>query len=97
MSIIGTAESSSEHPLGAAVVKYVKKFFGVEVLGKCTNFEAISGFGLRATVNGLLKTPAVQSCLKEFYSEILVTQNAKFETKLNDILSKYFKTFQKIE
>ena len=88
MSIVGTAESSSEHPLGAAVVKYVKKFFDAEVLGKCSQFEAVSGFGLRATVHGVLNLSPVQSCLNELRNEILVSRKAKFEKKLNDLLSK---------
>lgn len=51
LAIIGTAEQSSEHPLGKAIVKYVKEELRVEAIGKCTNYSAEPGRGLRASVS----------------------------------------------
>lgn len=90
LSIVGTAESSSEHPLGDAVVKYVKKFFGVRDLGKCVQFEAKPGYGLQATVNGLLNAHADQACLNELRSQLLIGLNSRFESGLTNHLSKKF-------
>jgi Cu2+-exporting ATPase len=50
LHLVGSAEQGSEHPLADAIVK------GVEARGitltKATTFEAITGKGIRATVNG---------------------------------------------
>lgn len=50
LQLVGSAEQGSEHPLADAIVK------GVEARGntltKATTFEAITGKGIQATVNG---------------------------------------------
>eukprot|EP00118_Oscarella_pearsei_P028212 m.1691 g.1691 ORF g.1691 m.1691 type:complete len:1191 (+) comp7721_c0_seq2:32-3604(+) len=51
LSVIGTAESGSEHPLGTAIVEYAKRELGVEVLGRVFDFEAEPGLGLKCTVS----------------------------------------------
>ncbi|XP_056327723.1 copper-transporting ATPase 1 [Danio aesculapii] len=51
LAIVGTAENSSEHPLGAAITKYCKQELGSESLGTCTDFQAVPGCGIRCLVS----------------------------------------------
>ncbi|XP_022104586.1 copper-transporting ATPase 1-like isoform X2 [Acanthaster planci] len=50
LAIVGTAEASSEHPLGAAVTRHAKEMLESDVVGKCSNFSAEPGYGLQCTV-----------------------------------------------
>lgn len=57
LAVVGTAEASSEHPLGIAVTKYCKEELGTETLGYCTDFQAVPGCGIGckvSSVEGLL-------------------------------------------
>ncbi|XP_077433412.1 copper-transporting ATPase 1 [Vanacampus margaritifer] len=51
LAIVGTAENSSEHPLGVAITKYCKQELGSESLGTCTDFQAVPGCGIRCQVS----------------------------------------------
>ena len=51
LAIAGTAESSSEHPIAFAITTYVKEALQVESLGKCSNFQAVPGCGLKCQVS----------------------------------------------
>lgn len=53
LAIIGTAEASSEHPIGVAVVEYVKKVLSTTSFGQCKDFKAQSGYGIRCKVSGI--------------------------------------------
>ncbi|CAN8195990.1 unnamed protein product [Coccothraustes coccothraustes] len=53
LAVVGTAEASSEHPLGMAVTKYCKEELGTESLGYCTNFQAVPGCGISCKVGGV--------------------------------------------
>jgi len=53
LSIVGTAESSSEHPIGLAISQNAKDVLESQALGQCTNFEAVPGHGLRCIVSGI--------------------------------------------
>ncbi|KAL2310916.1 hypothetical protein Nmel_002597 [Mimus melanotis] len=53
LAIVGTAEASSEHPLGMAVTKYCKEELGTESLGYCTDFQAVPGCGISCKVGGV--------------------------------------------
>ncbi|CAF1034536.1 unnamed protein product, partial [Didymodactylos carnosus] len=53
LAIAGTAESGSEHPLGLAVRNHCKDYFGTDQLGRCQDFKAIWGYGLRAQVSNI--------------------------------------------
>ncbi|XP_040281986.1 copper-transporting ATPase 2 isoform X2 [Bufo bufo] len=53
LAVVGTAEASSEHPLGMAVAKYCKEELGTESLGYCMDFQAVPGCGIRCQVNNV--------------------------------------------
>uniref|UniRef100_A0A8C3DNR9 P-type Cu(+) transporter n=1 Tax=Corvus moneduloides TaxID=1196302 RepID=A0A8C3DNR9_CORMO len=53
LAIVGTAESSSEHPLGAAITKYCKKELNSETLGTCTDFQVVPGCGISCKVSNI--------------------------------------------
>jgi Cu+-exporting ATPase len=67
LSIIGTAENSSEHPLGQAVVRYAKSVLNVDLLGKCTQFSAVPGRGLKATVSKIEQLSKIQLNTNDIY------------------------------
>jgi P-type Cu+ transporter len=50
LTLVGTAERNSEHPLAEAIVEGIKAK-GIN-LGSSDTFEAIPGFGIQSTVNG---------------------------------------------
>ncbi|XP_078475018.1 copper-transporting ATPase 2-like isoform X1 [Lampetra planeri] len=51
LAVVGTAEASSEHPLGSAVAKYCRQNLGTESLGSCADFQAIPGCGISCRVS----------------------------------------------
>ncbi|XP_075055167.1 copper-transporting ATPase 2 isoform X2 [Mixophyes fleayi] len=53
LAVVGTAEASSEHPLGMAVTKFCREELGTESLGYCTDFQAVPGCGIRCKVNNV--------------------------------------------
>lgn len=53
LAVVGTAEASSEHPLGVAVTKYCKEELGTETLGHCTDFQSVPGCGIGCKVSGV--------------------------------------------
>ncbi|XP_056157566.1 copper-transporting ATPase 2 [Lampris incognitus] len=53
LAVVGTAEASSEHPLGMAVVKHCKEELGSDVLGLCQDFQAVPGCGISCCVSGV--------------------------------------------
>ncbi|XP_017295637.2 copper-transporting ATPase 2 [Kryptolebias marmoratus] len=53
LALVGTAEASSEHPLGAAVAKYCRDELGSEVLGFCQDFQAVPGCGISCRVSNV--------------------------------------------
>ncbi|XP_051877017.1 LOW QUALITY PROTEIN: copper-transporting ATPase 1-like [Pristis pectinata] len=63
LAIIGTAETNSEHPLGVAVTKYCKQELGSQVLGSCSDFQAVPGCGITckvSNVESLLKSKTIE-------------------------------------
>ncbi|XP_066562490.1 copper-transporting ATPase 2 isoform X2 [Amia ocellicauda] len=58
LAVVGTAEASSEHPLGMAVAKYCKKELESEMLGSCTDFHTVPGCGISCKVTN------VENCLQ---------------------------------
>nr|KAF6372985.1 ATPase copper transporting beta [Pipistrellus kuhlii] len=53
LAVVGTAEASSEHPLGMAVTKYCKEELGTEALGYCMDFQAVPGCGIGCKVSSV--------------------------------------------
>ncbi|XP_022358477.1 copper-transporting ATPase 2 isoform X3 [Enhydra lutris kenyoni] len=53
LAVVGTAEASSEHPLGVAVTKYCKEELGTDSLGYCTDFQAVPGCGIGCKVSSV--------------------------------------------
>ncbi|XP_006877002.1 PREDICTED: copper-transporting ATPase 2 isoform X1 [Chrysochloris asiatica] len=53
LAVVGTAEASSEHPLGVAVTKYCKEELGIETLGYCMDFQAVPGCGIGCKVSNV--------------------------------------------
>uniref|UniRef100_A0A224YW83 P-type Cu(+) transporter n=1 Tax=Rhipicephalus zambeziensis TaxID=60191 RepID=A0A224YW83_9ACAR len=51
--LAGTAEANSEHPIGAAITKFVKEMLNIDTLGKCEDFGAVPGCGLRCRISGV--------------------------------------------
>ncbi|XP_072539678.1 copper-transporting ATPase 2 isoform X2 [Salminus brasiliensis] len=53
LAVVGTAEASSEHPLGMAVAKHCKAELGTETLGYCHDFQAVPGCGISCKVSNI--------------------------------------------
>ncbi|XP_071946438.1 copper-transporting ATPase 2-like isoform X2 [Antedon mediterranea] len=53
IAVAGTAEASSEHPIGVAIVKHAKEILMTESLGKCSKFQAEPGYGLQCQVTNI--------------------------------------------
>uniref|UniRef100_A0A670Y950 Copper-transporting ATPase 2 n=1 Tax=Pseudonaja textilis TaxID=8673 RepID=A0A670Y950_PSETE len=51
--LVGTAEASSEHPLGMAVTRYCKEELGREILGYCKDFQTVPGCGISCNVSSI--------------------------------------------
>uniref|UniRef100_A0A9J8AF42 Copper-transporting ATPase 2 n=1 Tax=Cyprinus carpio carpio TaxID=630221 RepID=A0A9J8AF42_CYPCA len=69
LAVVGTAEASSEHPLGMAVTKYCKEELGTETLGYCHDFQAVPGCGISCKVSSiedLLQIDSTDICIWVF-------------------------------
>ncbi|XP_045469108.1 copper-transporting ATPase 1 isoform X3 [Harmonia axyridis] len=53
LSALGCAETNSEHPIGIAIIKYVKDVLNCDMTGFVSNFQSVPGCGLRCTVSSL--------------------------------------------
>ncbi|XP_063734174.1 copper-transporting ATPase 2 isoform X2 [Eleginops maclovinus] len=53
LALVGTAEASSEHPLGMAVAKHCKEELGCDLLGYCKDFQAVPGCGISCRVSNV--------------------------------------------
>ncbi|XP_045143010.1 copper-transporting ATPase 2 [Echinops telfairi] len=84
LAVVGTAEASSEHPLGVAVTKYCKEELGTEALGYCTDFQTVPGCGIGCKVsnvggtlapkehlNGVSNGPAEKDAAPETFSVLI--------------------------
>ena len=73
LAIIGTAENSSEHPLGQAVVRYAKSILNKDMLGQCSHFNAVPGRGLKAIVSNTEDLSKIQ--LNDQHDDVYVQEN----------------------
>ncbi|XP_054479629.1 copper-transporting ATPase 2 [Anoplopoma fimbria] len=53
LAVVGTAEASSEHPLGMAVAKHCKEELTSDLLGYCQDFQAVPGCGISCRVSNV--------------------------------------------
>uniref|UniRef100_A0A8C9T846 Copper-transporting ATPase 2 n=1 Tax=Scleropages formosus TaxID=113540 RepID=A0A8C9T846_SCLFO len=53
LAVVGTAEASSEHPLGVAVAKYCREELETDALGYCTDFQSVPGCGISCKVSNV--------------------------------------------
>lgn len=68
LSLVGSAEKQSEHPLAQAIVAGIKEK-SIE-LADVTEFENIPGYGIKATVNGKEVLVGTRRLMKRFNVEI---------------------------
>lgn len=50
-SILGCSEKNSEHPIGAAITKFIKETMKIDLSGVSSNFQAVPGCGLKCEVS----------------------------------------------
>ena len=50
IELIASAESASEHALGKAIVNFAKRVLAKETFSKCSAYQAVPGYGLKASV-----------------------------------------------
>ena len=102
LTVVGTAENNSEHPIASAVVKYVNEFLQTNSLGTCSNFMSVPGCGIRCTVSNIERSVAAASKSEKFInfensyknnnSNVLTLNNVVFEEftsqagEVNDII-----------
>ncbi|RZC38759.1 E1-E2 ATPase, Hydrolase, HMA and/or HAD domain containing protein, partial [Asbolus verrucosus] len=53
LGALGCAETNSEHPIAAAIIKYVREAIGSDLSGISSNFQAVPGCGMKCTVSSL--------------------------------------------
>ncbi|XP_076344880.1 copper-transporting ATPase 1 isoform X1 [Tachypleus tridentatus] len=53
LALVGTAETNSEHPIAVAITKFVKETLQVQTFGKCEEFSAVPGCGLRCKISNI--------------------------------------------
>ncbi|XP_060533882.1 copper-transporting ATPase 1 isoform X2 [Cylas formicarius] len=56
LAALGCAEANSEHPIAAAILKYVRDALGCEPSGTTANFQTVPGCGLKCDVSNLSET-----------------------------------------
>lgn len=52
-SVLGSAEKNSEHPIAAAITKFIKDATNTELMGEISNFQAVPGCGLKCEVSNI--------------------------------------------
>jgi len=69
LTLIGTAEASSEHPLGTAIVKYAQKLLGPDITGRSEDFQTVPGCGLKvgiSYVSGMIERGKHSQGIKDY-------------------------------
>ncbi|XP_050534333.1 copper-transporting ATPase 1 isoform X2 [Daktulosphaira vitifoliae] len=82
LSVIASAEVSSEHPLGSALVKFVKDTFDCEISGKCERFQTVAGCGIKCVVShidDLLKMGSKSNFIMNFNNYMSGFNQSVFE------------------
>jgi Cu+-exporting ATPase len=68
LQLVGTAEKQSEHPLAEAIVAGIREK-GIK-LTEAAAFEAIPGYGIKATVNGKELLIGTRKLMKQYHVDI---------------------------
>lgn len=53
LSAIGCAETNSEHPIAAAIIKFVREALKSDLVGISSNFQAVPGCGMKCVVSSI--------------------------------------------
>ncbi|CAH1118710.1 unnamed protein product [Phaedon cochleariae] len=53
LAVLGSSETNSEHPIAAAIVKFVREALGTELIASSSNFQAVPGCGMKCRVSNL--------------------------------------------
>lgn len=51
LTVLGAAESNSEHPIASAIVKMCKEMLETDVFGRSSDFQAIPGCGIKVNIS----------------------------------------------
>lgn len=88
LTVVGTAENNSEHPIATAVVKYVNEFLQTNLLGTCSNFMSVPGCGIRCTVSNIDRAVAAASRSEKFinFENSYKSSETKNITTLNNVV-----------
>ncbi|GIY71205.1 copper-transporting ATPase 1 [Caerostris extrusa] len=78
LAITGTAEANSEHPIASAITSFVKEALRIKAFGKCDDFAAVPGCGLRCKVSNIKHMLEEESIV-----ENLIGHNRKSTISLN--------------
>ena len=57
LTLVGVAESNSEHPLGQAITNFAKRELGGTLPGHSSDYEAVPGRGLKCRVSASALSP----------------------------------------
>lgn len=68
--MVGAAEANSEHPVGSAIVKFVRTVLNSDISVKCQDFQSIPGCGLKVTVSS--------------FSSVLENASSTIRAKINE-------------
>lgn len=71
LSAVGCAETNSEHPIAAAIIKFVREALKSDLVGISSNFQAVPGCGMKCVVS------SISSLIK----------NAKNSTEINNFVT----------
>lgn len=82
LTVVGTAENNSEHPIATAVVKYANEFLQTNSLGKCSDFMSVPGCGIRCTVSNIDKSVAAASKSERFINFENSYKNSNTKTNI---------------
>ena len=85
--IIGIAELNSEHPIASAIVHYVREVIETELSGRCTNYQAVPGCGMKCKISYISDTLVNVAKSTKIASFVNDLQNSKQDPlELNDVL-----------
>lgn len=56
MTVLGAAESNSEHPIASAIVKMCKELLESDVFGRSSDFQAVPGCGIKVMISNIDNT-----------------------------------------